>query len=124
MADQYKRYALNVTSTALTTIYTVPVGDTSVIPIIKPVTALVRSIIICPKTTTTIDVVIVNAATGQTISLADNLTWTNASAGLNNFHDEELLKSPLVMETGDILKIQAATANAIDVWASVLEIRT
>tara|TARA_R110000737_G_scaffold158040_1_gene186384 strand:+ start:2150 stop:2524 length:375 start_codon:yes stop_codon:yes gene_type:complete len=124
MADQYKRYALNISSTALTTIYTVPVGDTSVIPIIKPVTALVRSIIICPKITTTIDVSIVNASTGQTIFLAESLTWTRSNAGLTNFHDEELLKAPLVMETGDILKIQAAAANAVDVWASVLEIRS
>lgn len=123
MADQYKRYAVKVTTTGLTTVYTVPVGDTSVIPIVEPVTALVRSIVIAPLQNTVIDVSIFNATTGQTIFLANALTWTKSNAGLTNFHDEELLKSPLVMEAGDSLKVQSTVANAIDVWTSVLEIR-
>ena len=45
------------------------------------------------------------------------------NAGLSGYHDEEVLRQPLVLEDSDILKVQSNQNNALHVTVSVLEIK-
>ena len=97
----------DLTTTDLTTLYTVPSFKT----------AIIKSLIVSE-----------DAGSGSTITI----TLVNSSSAIFNlFKDKaiaskattELLTQPLVMEEGDILKVQAADANELHVIASILEVQ-
>ena len=105
MANIYKNEKTSLTSTALTTLYTVPTNSR----------AIVKSI---------------NAAEDAAGSAVVKVTLTNASGtafvidndvSLTSGQKEQVLTEPLIMEESEILKVQA-TSGAVDVVASVLEI--
>ena len=107
MANSFINKKADLTTTDLTTLYTVPSFKTAVI----------KSLLVSE-----------DAGSGSTITI----TLVNASSAIFNlFKDKaiaskattELLSQPLVMEEGEALKVQAADASRLHVIASILEIQ-
>ena len=107
MANSFINKKAYLTTADLTTLYTVPSFKT----------AVVKSLLVTE-----------DAGSGTTITI----TLVNSSGAIFNlFKDKaiaskastELLNQPLVMEEGEILKVQAADANELHVIASILEIQ-
>ena len=107
MANSFINKKVDLTTTDLTTLYTVPSFKTAVI----------KSLLVSE-----------DAGSGSTITI----TLVNASSAIFNlFKDKaisskattELLTNPLVMEESEVLKVQAADANQLHVVASILEIQ-
>jgi len=107
MANNFINKKVDLTTADLTTLYTVPSFKSSVI----------KSLLVSE-----------DAGSGSTITV----TLVNASGVIFNlFKDKaigskattELLTNPLIMEEGEILKVQAADANELFVIASILEIQ-
>jgi len=107
MANSFKNKKVDLTTTDLTTLYTVPTATTTV----------VKSLLVTE-----------DAGSGSTITI----TLVNSSGAIFNlFKDKaiaskattELLTQPLVMEESEVLKVQAADANELFVIASILEIQ-
>ena len=107
MANSFINKKVDLTTTDLTTLYTVPSFKSSV----------VKSLLVSE-----------DAGSGSTITV----TLVNASGAIFNlFKDKaiaskattELLTNPLIMEESEVLKVQAADANELHVIASILEIQ-
>ena len=107
MANSFKNKKVDLTTTDLTTLYTVPSATTTVI----------KSLLVSE-----------DAGSGSTITI----TLVDSSGAIFNlFKDKaiaskastELLTQPLVMEESEVLKVQAADANELHVIASILEIQ-
>ena len=107
MANSFKNKKVDLTTTDLTTLYTVPTATTTV----------VKSLLVSE-----------DAGSGSTITI----TLVNSSGAIFNlFKDKaiaskattELLTHPLLMEESEVLKVQAADANELHVIASILEIQ-
>ena len=107
MANSFKNKKVDLTTTDLTTLYTVPTATTTV----------VKSLLVTE-----------DAGSGSTITQ----TLVNSSGAIFNlFKDKaigskastELLTQPLVMEESEVLKVQAADANELHVIASILEVQ-
>ena len=107
MANSFKNKKVDLTTTDLTTLYTVPTATTTV----------VKSLLVSE-----------DAGSGSTITI----TLVNSSGAIFNlFKDKaiaskattELLTHTIVMEESEILKVQAADANELHVIASILEIQ-
>ena len=107
MANSFKNKKVDLTTTDLTTLYTVPTATTTV----------VKSLLVTE-----------DAGSGSTITI----TLVDSSSNVFNlFKDKaiaskattELLTQPLVMEESEVLKVQAADANELHVIASILEIQ-
>ena len=106
MANSFKNKKVDLTTTDLTTLYTVPTATTTV----------VKSLLVSE-----------DAGSGSTITI----TLVNASGTIFNlFKDKsiaskvttELLTHPLILEENEVLKAQAADANELHIIASILEI--
>jgi len=107
MANSFKNKKVDLTTTDLTTLYTVPTATTTV----------VKSILVSEDagSGTTITVTLVDS-NSNIFSLFKTKTISSNST-------TELLTQPLVMEESEILKVQAADANELHVIASILEIQ-
>ena len=107
MANSFINKKADLTTTDLTTLYTVPSFKT----------AVVKSLLVSEDagSGTTITVTLVNAS-GAIFSL-----FKSKSIGANA--TTELLTQPLVMEESEILKVQSGYANRLHVVASILEIQ-
>ena len=107
MSNSFINKKVDLTTTDLTTLYTVANFKSSV----------VKSLLVSE-----------DAGSGSTITIT--LVDSNSNI-FNLFKDKaigskattELLTNPLVMEEGEILKVQAADANELHVIASILEIQ-
>ena len=106
MANLYKNAKLDLTATSATVLYTVPVART----------AIFKSILVSEDTgnADTITVTLTNAATAVFSLFKVKAVASNTTV--------ELLTAPLVLETGEILKFTAATANRLHVVGSYLEV--
>ena len=107
MANSFKNKKADLTTTDLTTLYTVPTATTTV----------VKSILVSNDSGSScnLDVTLVDSSSNifslfKTKAVASNTTT-------------ELLTQPLVMEESEVLKVQASDANELHVIASILEIR-
>tara|TARA_Y100001938_G_scaffold114096_1_gene156729 strand:- start:188 stop:529 length:342 start_codon:yes stop_codon:yes gene_type:complete len=107
MANSFINKKVDLTTTDLTTLYTVPSAKTSVI----------KSLLVSE-----------DAGSGTTITV----TLVDSSGAIFNlFKDKsigskvttELLTQPFIMEESEVLKVQAADANELHVIASILEIQ-
>ena len=108
MPNIYKNAKKDLTSTSVTTLYTAPALTTSI----------VKSILVSEDSgnADTITVTITDAeASPAVFSL-----FKTKSISANG--TTELLTSPIVVQTGEILKVTAATANRLHVVASILEV--
>ena len=115
MANVFKSAMLDVTTTDLTTLITVPTADPGATPPVPPTTNVVKSILVCNDSgsTTLLDVEVVRSSATFEIfkqkSIATNTTT-------------ELLTQPLVLQESDVMKVQANAANQVHVIASFMEI--
>ena len=106
MANIYKNAGINLTTTSLTTVYTVPANRTAIIKNIQ----------------------ISNEHSSNNL-VEVFVTDSSASATYEIFHESMAADSttnaalaPIILESGDVLKIQAATANVVEGIVSYLEI--
>ena len=105
MANIYKNEKTSLTTTALTTLYTVPSNSR----------AIVKSLLVAEDAggRAVVKVTLVDAAAA--IFVIDN------DVNLTANQKEQVLSEPLIMKESEILKVQASS-GAVDVVASVLEI--
>ena len=105
MANIYKNEKTSLTSTALTTLYTVPSNSR----------AIVKSVNVAEDagSTAVVKVTLVDAAAA--VFVIDN------DVNLTANQKEQVLSEPLIMKESEILKVQASS-GAVDVVASILEI--
>tara|TARA_B100000963_G_C22625897_1_gene672328 strand:- start:54 stop:392 length:339 start_codon:yes stop_codon:yes gene_type:complete len=106
MANVYKNAGFNLTTTNLTNVYTVPTDRTAIIKSIQ-----------------------LNNDDASAIQTEISVTDSSASATYKIYHKDLAadttdngVVAPLVLESGDIVKIQVATANKIEGMISYLEI--
>ena len=107
MANSFKNKKVDLTTTDLTTLYTVPTATTTV----------VKSILVSNDagSSCNLDVTLVDASSNIFSLFKTKAVDTNTTT--------ELLTQPLVMEESEILKVQASDANELHVIASILEIQ-
>ena len=115
MANTFKSAMLDVTTTDLTTLITVPTADAGATPPVPPTTAVVKSILVCNDSgsTTLLDVEVVRSSATFEVFKAKSVA-TNTTT--------ELLTQPLVLQESDVMKVQANAANQVHVIASFMEI--
>ena len=106
---------VDITTTGLTTILTVPTANPGATPPVMPTTDVVKSLLICNDSgsTTLVDVEVVRGAATFEVFKAKSIA-TNTTT--------ELLTQPLVLQESDILKVQANAANQVHIIASFLEV--
>ena len=106
MANQYKNAKVDLTATTATTLYTCPTART----------AIIKSILVSEDSgnADTITVTITDSASAVFSLFKTKAVSANATV--------ELLTAPLVVEESEIVKVTAATANRVDVVASLLEV--
>ena len=107
MSNSFKNKKVDLTTTDLTTLYTVPTATTTV----------VKSILVSNDagSSCNLDVTLVDASSNIFSLFKTKAVDTNTTT--------ELLTHPLVMEESEILKVQASDANELHVIASILEIQ-
>ena len=105
MANIYKNEKTSLTTTALTTLYTVPSNSR----------AIVKSLLVAEDagSTAVVKVTLVDAAAA--VFVIDN------DVNLTANQKEQVLSEPLIMKESEILKVQTSS-GAVDVIASILEI--
>ena len=105
MANIYKNEKTSLTTTALTTLYTVPSNSR----------AIVKSLLVAEDAggTAVVKVTLVDASSN--IFVIDN------DVNLSANQKEQVLSEPLIMKESEILKVQTSS-GAVDVIASILEI--
>jgi hypothetical protein len=106
MANIYKNVGFAIGTTNLTTIYTVPAGRTAIVKSIQSSNTHSGNNLVRVSLTDT--------SASATYQFAHNIM---ATATTNN-----ALLSPMIMEAGDLLKIQVGTVDTIEGVVSYLEI--
>ena len=107
MANSFINKKADLTTTDLTTLYTVPTFKT----------AVVKSILVSEDA---------GSGASITVTLVDassNIFSLFKTKSISSNTTSELLTQPLVMEESEILKVQASAANELHVIASILEIQ-
>ena len=107
MANRFINKKIKLTSTDNTTVFTVPTATTSI----------VRSILVSEYA---------GSGSSITVTLTDSdstifILFTSKSVSSNT--TTELLSNPLILQENEILKVQAADANRLQVIASILEVQ-
>ena len=107
MANRFINKKIKLTSTDNTTVFTVPTATTSI----------VRSILVSEYA---------GSGSSITVTLTDSSStifnlFTSKSVSSNT--TTELLSNPLILQENEILKVQAADANRLQVIASILEVQ-
>ena len=107
MANSFINKKADLTTTDLTTLYTVPTAKT----------AVVKSLLVANDSGSgcNIDITLVDAS-GNIFTLFKTKTIATVTT-------TELLSQPLVMEESEVLKVQAGDANELHVIESILEIQ-
>ena len=107
MANSFVNKKVDLTTTSVTTLYTVPSATTGVI----------KSILVSEDSgnADTITVTITDTSDNVFSLFKTKSISANATA--------ELLTAPLILEESEVLKVTAATANRLHVVVSVLEIK-
>ena len=105
MANSFVNKKVDLTSTSVTTLYTVPTATT----------AIVKSILVSD-----------DSGSGDTITVtitdtSDNVFSLFRTKSISANGTTELLSAPLVLQQNEILKVTAATANRLHVVLSALQ---
>ena len=106
MANSFINAKVDLTTTNLTTLYTVPSFKTSV----------VKSILVSED---------YGSGANITVTLVDasgNIFSLFKTKAVSSNTTIELLTQPLILEAGETIKVQASDANELHVIASILEI--
>ena len=105
MANSFVNKKVDLTSTSVTTLYTVPTATT----------AIVKSILVSD-----------DSGSGDTVTVtitdtSDNVFSLFKTKSISANGTTELLSAPLVLQESEVLKVTAATANRLHVILSALE---
>ena len=108
MANVYTNAKKYLTGTSVTTLYTAPALTT----------AIIKSILVSEDSgnADTITVTITDTASSPAVFSLFKTKAVGANTTI------ELLTAPIIVQTGEILKVTAATANRLHVVASILEV--
>ena len=108
MPNIYTNAKKDLTGTSVTTLYTAPALTT----------AIVKSILVSEDSgnADTITVTITDAESSPAVFSLFKTKAVGANTTI------ELLTAPIIVQTGEILKVTAATANRLHVVASILEV--
>ena len=117
MVDTFKSVSLQPTTTANTTVYTVPTADQNSQPPILPTTTIIKSIIISNISGST-----VNTKVRMLDSSNSDLEVLLHDDNLSHPEVKEILTHPIVLEQADQIKIEAATGSAVEILLSIMEI--
>jgi len=115
MADVFKRFIANLTTTDLTTIFTVPTANVAATPPIPVSTFIVK----------TINSHNYDGSSAVTVNIDHN----NGSADFQVFQvdvsasDTNTISTSMVYQEGDVMKLQANAASRAIVEVTVLEIK-
>ena len=106
MANIYRNAKVDLTTTDVTTLYTVP-SDSR---------AIVKSILVSDDSGSgdSITVTVTDASSNVFSLFKSKTVGTNAT--------EQLLSEPLILQESEILKVTATTADRLHVVASILEL--
>ena len=115
MANTFKSAMVDITTTGLTTVLTVPTANPGASPPVPPTTNVVKSILVCNDSgsTTLVDVEVVRGAATFEIFKSKSVATVTTT---------ELLTQPLVLQESDVLKVQANAANQVHIIASFMQI--
>ena len=118
MADTFKSFTVDLTSTDETTLYTCPTGDDTASPKTLPTTAIVKSIFIANDQASTSSTITINIKDSSNSNFKTRLVKATMS------QDSELsvIDQPIVLEAGDQVLLTAGTGNCLHAILSVLEI--
>ena len=105
MANTYTNAKLDLTTTNVTTLYTCPASTVTVI----------KSILVSEDSGSA-DTITVTVTNGSSVYSLFKVKAVAANTTI------ELLTAPLVLQTTEILKVNAASANRLHVVASLLEV--
>jgi len=105
MANTYTNAKLDLTTTNVTTLYTCPASTVTVI----------KSILVSEDSGNA-DTITVTVTNGSSVYSLFKVKAVAANTTI------ELLTAPLVLQTTEILKVNAASANRLHVVASLLEV--
>ena len=107
MANSFVNKKVDLTSTSVTTLYTVP----------SATTAVIKSILVSEDSGNADTITISLTDTSSAVFSLFKTKAISANATV------ELLTAPLVVEESEIIKVTAATANRLHVVLSALEIK-
>ena len=115
MANTFKSAMVDITTTDLTTVITVPTANAGTTPPVPPTTDIVKSLLVCNDSgsTTLVDVEVVRGAATFEIFKAKSVATVTTT---------ELLTQPLILQESDVLKVQANAANQVHIIASFMEV--
>ena len=115
MANTFKSAMVDITTTGLTTVITVPTANPGATPPVSPTTDIVKSLLVCNDSgsTTLVDVEVVRGAATFEIFKSKSVATVTTT---------ELLTQPLVLQESDVLKVQANAANQVHIIASFMQI--
>ena len=122
MANIFKGPMLDVTSTDLTTLITVPTANPGATPPVMPTTVIIKSFIVCNDSgsATLLDVQTVrNSATFKQFH-QKNIA-AGATVDLLNQH-EGITGGTIVLQESDVLKVQANAANQVHITVAEMEV--
>ena len=107
MANSFINEKADLTTTDLTTLYTVPSANV----------AVVKSILVSNDAGSSCNITI------TLVDASSNIFSLFKTKAVDTNTTTELLTQPLVMEESEILKVQASDANELHVIASILQIQ-
>ena len=105
MANAFINRKVDLTTTAKTTLYTVPTATA----------AIIKSLLVCNDSGTACTLVVTLTDTSSNVfKLFNDVSFDSNTT-------TELLNKPLIMEESEVLKVTAADANELHVIASIME---
>tara|TARA_R100000908_G_C3707295_1_gene115314 strand:- start:102 stop:458 length:357 start_codon:yes stop_codon:yes gene_type:complete len=117
LADSFKSVSLKPSSTSNTIVYTVPTADQNSQPPILPTTTIIKSIRLANVSGNQVTTTVVMMDSSNL-----NLEVVLYKDGLAHEATHEVLTNPIVLEKADQIKITAATADAVEILLSIMEI--
>ena len=107
MANSFLNAKADLTTTDLTTLYTVPSANVSIL----------KSLLVSNDSGSSCNITI------TLVDASSNIFSLFKTKAVDTNTTTELLTQPLVMQESEVLKVQASDANELHVIASILEIQ-
>ena len=113
MANNFINKKIDITSDATLTLYTVPAATT----------AIIKSILVSDDSGNSAQLTItLTDSSGSVFSLVFQKDIPSAVGGGQPSDPTEILTNPLILQTGEIIKVTASAANRLHVILSAMEV--
>tara|TARA_R100000657_G_C4586535_1_gene46873 strand:+ start:229 stop:612 length:384 start_codon:yes stop_codon:yes gene_type:complete len=122
LANTFLGPMLDVTTTDLTTLITVPSADPGASPPVPPTTVVIKSFLVCSDSgsATLLDVQTLRSSATFKQFHQKNIA-AGATIDLLNQHDG-VVGGTIVLQAGDVLKVQANAANQVHITVAEMEV--